>query len=84
MVKTLILSKVLLLCIRKGRKTWKTSFTFLVVFRISGAPHVTMPYTFGNRTLAERGTHVPYLIYWPYYGIKIRMHEEPRNCLAFS
>lgn len=61
MVKTVILNKALLLYMKKRRKTWKTSFTFLVVFRASGAPHVRTPCTSGNWTLAERGAHMPYL-----------------------
>lgn len=39
MVEAVILNKTLLLSMKKRRKMWKSSFTFLVVFRARVAPH---------------------------------------------
>lgn len=80
MVKTVILSKAFLLYMKRRRKTWKISFTFLVVFRASGAPHVRTPCTSANWTLADRGAHVPCLIYCHIIGSKsgcVRSQEIP-------
>lgn len=41
-------------------------------FRATGSSHVGIPCTSGNRTLAETGVHMFYLIYCPFCGIKIR------------